>query len=373
MAKKVKFTLEMKDGVQARTLEDLQENFDLEKVIGYFNDGKLQTWLEERYYEEEAEAIGNLSPKAPNLPQEICEILGVDTDEFLEIDMEEVEWRKQRLEHLRQYTADKDILDKVDNTAFDQEELGDLLADGADEIILCNNSFRIPLKQKNKTYIGVGNAEAVIKSKEKVDFAALGIKFIHIKFDEEYEQIEQHNVVEETFDKNKHFENKEDKRAYFQDAAEKGNAEAMFELGCIYLYDFEYKDYEKALGWLKKAEEGGIEQATTCIGYMYENGLGLNKANEKAMEQYIQAANAGESEAMCKLGSMYSERYNYLDAIEWYIKAARKNNKTAFRLIGELYYYGTGVKKDVRKAHTWWLRASNAGDETAKRWLDIRN
>lgn len=76
---------------------------------------------------------------------------------------------------------------------------------------------------------------------------------------------------------------------------------------------------------------------------------------------------------MCKLGSMYSERYNYLDAIEWYIKAARKNNKTAFRLIGELYYYGTGVKKDVRKAHTWWLRASNAGDETAKRWLDIRN
>ena len=66
MAKKIKFTLEMKDGVQVRTLEDLQENFDIEKVVGYFSDGKLQTWLDERYYEDEAEAISKLSKDDEN-------------------------------------------------------------------------------------------------------------------------------------------------------------------------------------------------------------------------------------------------------------------------------------------------------------------
>ena len=57
---KIKFPLEMANGVQARTLNDLKENFDIEKVTGYFLDGKLQTWLEDRYYEDEAEAISFL-------------------------------------------------------------------------------------------------------------------------------------------------------------------------------------------------------------------------------------------------------------------------------------------------------------------------
>ena len=46
--KKIKFALEMKDGIQVRNLEDLRDNFDLEKTVGYFLDGKLITWLNDR-------------------------------------------------------------------------------------------------------------------------------------------------------------------------------------------------------------------------------------------------------------------------------------------------------------------------------------
>ena len=53
MAKKIKFALEMKDGAKVRTLEELQEHFDLKTIIGYFLDGKLQKWLEDRYYDGE--------------------------------------------------------------------------------------------------------------------------------------------------------------------------------------------------------------------------------------------------------------------------------------------------------------------------------
>lgn len=48
MAKKIKFALTMKDGTKVRTLNELREHFDLERVIGYFLDGRLQKWLEDR-------------------------------------------------------------------------------------------------------------------------------------------------------------------------------------------------------------------------------------------------------------------------------------------------------------------------------------
>ena len=55
MAKKIRFPLQMKDGAAVRTLEELREHFDLESVLGYFSDGKLKTWLADRYYDEMAQ------------------------------------------------------------------------------------------------------------------------------------------------------------------------------------------------------------------------------------------------------------------------------------------------------------------------------
>ena len=36
MAKVIKFALELKNGESARTIEDLRQHFDLEKVVAYF-------------------------------------------------------------------------------------------------------------------------------------------------------------------------------------------------------------------------------------------------------------------------------------------------------------------------------------------------
>ena len=49
MARKIRFPLKMKNGAEVRTLDELKENFDLESVLGYFADGKLSTWLADRY------------------------------------------------------------------------------------------------------------------------------------------------------------------------------------------------------------------------------------------------------------------------------------------------------------------------------------
>ena len=40
---KIKFALKMKDGVEVRSFQELQENFDLNQVTAYFLDGRLET------------------------------------------------------------------------------------------------------------------------------------------------------------------------------------------------------------------------------------------------------------------------------------------------------------------------------------------
>lgn len=174
MAKKERFALIMQDGAQVRNIDDLKAHFDVGSIIRDFSGGKLLTWLEDRYYDDEAEAVRALNENDDYLEAKLCEIFGVETPEI-------IARRKERLERLKQYTADKKILANVDRVAFDQEELADLLDEGVDEIYLCANRFVIPLRMKNKIYIGVG--EAVIGNKKQKDFAALNIKFKNVAFD----------------------------------------------------------------------------------------------------------------------------------------------------------------------------------------------
>lgn len=180
MAKKIKFPLIMKDDVQVRAMEELKEHFDLEKVCEYFSNGKLLTWLEERYYEDEAEQIRELDAQDSNLKKKLCDIFGVEWHDMDSVDMEAVALRQEKLAKLKQYTSDEEILSKVEFAAFDQEELADLLDEDAKEIILCDNRFVIPTSRKGIHYIGVGNAVAEIKSREDLDFDKLGICFYNL-------------------------------------------------------------------------------------------------------------------------------------------------------------------------------------------------
>lgn len=182
MAKKERFALMMEDGAQVRNIDDLKEHFDVGSVVRDFSSGKLLTWLEDRYYDDEADAISALNDNDNYLEAKLCEIFGVETPE-------EIERRIERLNRLKQYTDDKKILANVDKVAFDQEELADLLDEGVDEIYLCANRFVIPLRMKNKNYIGVGKVVAVIRSKEPVDFDKIHITFKNVRFDDDYQRL----------------------------------------------------------------------------------------------------------------------------------------------------------------------------------------
>ena len=155
MAKKIKFALKMKDGVEVRNLQELRNNFDLNQVTAYFLDGRLETWLSDRYYDELALSIQELNINDPDLQKKLCWILGVTYVEEKTESIEKIKIRSWKLEKLKSITDDEKILSHVDSVAFSQEELADLLDEGIDTIYLCGADFVIPERVKDKTYIGI--------------------------------------------------------------------------------------------------------------------------------------------------------------------------------------------------------------------------
>lgn len=123
MAKKVKFPLDMGNDIMVRTIEELKENYSTEKVTEYFLNGKLLTWLEDRYYDDEAEQVRKLSEQSDksDVDARLAEIFGIMIDK--EVDIEAIELRREKLEKLRAITSDDEILDNVDFVAFSQEDL----------------------------------------------------------------------------------------------------------------------------------------------------------------------------------------------------------------------------------------------------------
>lgn len=54
MVKKIRFDLKLL-GKNVGTLEELRENFELESILRYYHDGRLEKWLKSRNYSEEAQ------------------------------------------------------------------------------------------------------------------------------------------------------------------------------------------------------------------------------------------------------------------------------------------------------------------------------
>lgn len=166
MAKKIKFPLEMANGVKARTLEELQQNFNLEKVLGYYFDGKLQQWLADRYYKKELNGIEELSVDDQQMAEKLCSILGVQYEADAIDTVKDIAWRNERLAKLKQYTDDENLLANIDAVAFNQEELADLFDADIEKIYLCEGKFHVPEEKMNLEYIEFGGAEIVNKPKE---------------------------------------------------------------------------------------------------------------------------------------------------------------------------------------------------------------
>lgn len=72
MARKIKFPLEMDNGIEVRSMEELRDNFSIVHVLIYLKNGKLVTWLRDRHQNDIADLLQELDVEEPEYVK--CEL-----------------------------------------------------------------------------------------------------------------------------------------------------------------------------------------------------------------------------------------------------------------------------------------------------------
>ena len=173
---------------------------------------------------------------------------------------------------------------------------------------------------------------------------------------------------------------------YYQKAAVQGHLWGMYNLsGCYVSGQGTDLDLLKAGEWLRKAAEGGLQEAIDTLNenpqfkddfqveekqLTEEEARALYDAATKMthpakLNELRLAAEAGDVWGMFFYALLYdisnSVTRNYELAVEYYAKAANAGNALAMCNLGNCYYNGNGVNQDYAEAIKWYKKAAEAG------------
>lgn len=114
----------------------------------------------------------------------------------------------------------------------------------------------------------------------------------------------------------------------------------------------------------------GDSEAECRLGSIYRFGRGVPKDYEKALYWYHRSADKGNPYAQSNIGSMYrfgqGVAKSYDEAFAWYTKSAEQDNEYAQQNLGSMYRFGEGREKDTDKAFFWYSKAAAQGNMFAE-------
>ncbi|MCX7219248.1 tetratricopeptide repeat protein [Undibacterium sp.] len=147
-------------------------------------------------------------------------------------------------------------------------------------------------------------------------------------------------------------------------AAEKGDAQAQFELGQSLLQNMEGNPEDTAMGvlWLRKAASNGNSSAMVALGRLAKNGVGVLQSYAQALEWMQAAANKGNPEGMLELGRLYRDGVavpkDTVLAYIWLNRSAALHNRSAAQ---ERDLIANGLNADkLKEAQSLSVSASKA-------------
>ena len=175
--------------------------------------------------------------------------------------------------------------------------------------------------------------------------------------------------------------------SWYKRSANLENVHARFMLGIIYLYEGKNKDKAKAKKQFKEAAIKGHADAQLMLGNMYYRGdAGKGRRKDLAKIWYKLAAGQQNSYARWKLEELSEydpgrEPLDYTTMIvkRSFIKKLEKLTKAATVLncaeaqyqLGETYYIGKKVRKNVEQAVKWLTMAAEQGQAEAQFRLGV--
>ncbi len=144
--------------------------------------------------------------------------------------------------------------------------------------------------------------------------------------------------------------------AAWQQEADRGDAEAQYQVGIRFEEGWGVKkSYKKALKYFRLAADQGHQDAQISLALCLETEFGTQPSDEQAFYYYQLASNQGNPIAQAMVGKYYEEgkivERDLTKAISYYQQAADQEVRIAWDYLAEAYEKGIGVEKSLEKAY----------------------
>ena len=165
-------------------------------------------------------------------------------------------------------------------------------------------------------------------------------------------------------------EDKEKALFWYRKLADMGNSTAQFNLGIMYMKgEAVPQSFEKALEWMKKANENGDDDAEAYI----ERFSAIVNSQKKADAGNAQAI-AELAEELMRFGMMVDDECadDFLaQSVEYAKKAADAGIAKGCWILGLAYSKGRGVETDLAQSARYYERGSDLGDAACQNSLGV--
>ncbi len=137
--------------------------------------------------------------------------------------------------------------------------------------------------------------------------------------------------------------------------ARQGDSDAQWSAAMTYL---RLGEPGLAMPLLDSAAASGHVLAISQLGALHEEGRGVEKSREKALEWYRKAAEQGDPASMAALARLLPR--SDPQAVEFRLRSAGAGNPDAQYALG-LDLLGRGDEKALAESHAWFLKAAEQG------------
>jgi len=129
------------------------------------------------------------------------------------------------------------------------------------------------------------------------------------------------------------------------------------------------QNYAEAAKWYGRAVDLKDPRAMVKLASILANGSGVPQDDAQAFQLCRTAAKEYPPAQYC-VGYLYQQGLgvpqDYAEAAKWYEKSAAGRHSPAYLALGQMYWKGQGVKTDLVAAYLWFLQAYTEGRQSAK-------
>ena len=161
-------------------------------------------------------------------------------------------------------------------------------------------------------------------------------------------------------------ERKDEIVSWIQKAADKEHPPAMTKLAEFYLTGFGVeKDTGKATGLYEKAAAFKYMKAVETLGHLYLSGQYVQKDLKKALTYLFDAASLGSTKSLVSLSAMYFNgegvEKNNDEGFKLLEEAVRAGDPQAMVVMGNIFYHGIFTKKNLEMAFRLYSQSAASG------------